>query len=244
VRALKNKWLPFNSHADQLNTPGTITNQAQQLVWRWENQEPFGNSPPEENPSGVGSFEFPLRFLGQHFDRETNTSYNYFRDYDPQSGRYLQSDPIGLAGGINTYLYVSGKPLSYLDPLGLEVEVGIRKFYPYPVPYARHCFVRFNGNSRDTLSFTKEGVVPDANPGSASYSPTRGRENDACVRQEMQKCRREDYNFTEFNCCMCASNALDACGLQKVGPWPNAPRDASNPPYPKAPPTMPPIVAP
>jgi len=102
-----------------LNTPRVITDQQQRVVWRWENQEPFGNSPPEENPSGLGEFTFPLRFSGQYFDRETNTSYNYFRDYDPATGRYVQSDPIGLAGGLNTYGYANQNPLSFVDPSGL-----------------------------------------------------------------------------------------------------------------------------
>ncbi len=109
-------------HTDHLNTPRVLTNQAQQAVWRWENQEPFGKSLPEENPSGLGTFTFNLRFPGQYFDAETGLFYNYFRDYDPQTGRYVQSDPIGLAGGINPYVYVNLNPLSFRDPLGLEIS--------------------------------------------------------------------------------------------------------------------------
>lgn len=96
------------------------------MVWRWENFEPLGNNPPEENPSGLGNFEFPLRFAGQYHDKETNLFYNMARDYDPSTGRYTTSDPIGLLGGINTYLYVRGNPVALVDRFGLEVDVRLR----------------------------------------------------------------------------------------------------------------------
>jgi RHS repeat-associated protein len=89
-------------------------------VWKWDQQEPFGNNVPDENPSGLGTFDLPLRLPGQYFDRETNLHYNYFRDYDGSIGRYVESDPIGLKGGLNTYAYVRGQPLNKVDPKGLR----------------------------------------------------------------------------------------------------------------------------
>lgn len=124
-------------HADHLNSPRLIANQAGQTVWRWDQQEPFGVNVPDENPSGLGAFEFPMRFPGQYFDKETNLHYNYFRDYDPSLGRYEESDPIGLHGGINTYLYVGAAPLNEVDVFGLAngpAIKGLRLGKPWPIP--------------------------------------------------------------------------------------------------------------
>jgi RHS repeat-associated protein len=105
-------------HADHLNTPRLIANASQQTVWKWDQQEPFGVNSPDENPSSLGTFEFTLRFPGQYADKETNLNYNYFRDYDSALGRYVESDPIGLRGGTNTYAYVANVPVSMNDPTG------------------------------------------------------------------------------------------------------------------------------
>ena len=71
----------------------------------------------------------PIRVLpGQYYDVETGNHYNYFRDYDPKVGRYAESDPIGLRGGLDTYGYVYGSPLTHVDPLGLATV-------PFPGPF-------------------------------------------------------------------------------------------------------------
>lgn len=110
----------FYVHPDHLGTPRLVTRATDnQPVWRWDNTEPFGNSAPNDNPSGLGVYAYNLRFPGQYFDAETQKHYNYFRDFDPDIGRYIESDPIGLRGGLITYSYVNANPLALVDPEGL-----------------------------------------------------------------------------------------------------------------------------
>lgn len=114
----------YRVYPDHLGTPRDVLDPSSNVaVWRWENIDPFGKNPANRDPDYDGvSFEFNLRLPGQYYDAETGLHYNYFRDYDPLTGRYLQSDPIGLAGGINTYSYVGGNPLSRTDPRGLSPD--------------------------------------------------------------------------------------------------------------------------
>jgi RHS repeat-associated protein len=88
----------------------------------WDNNDPFGNSAPNDNPSGLGSFPFDLRFPGQVADAESGLNYNWWRWYDASIGRYPQSDPKGLIAGTNTYAYANGAPLQYIDPFGLDTK--------------------------------------------------------------------------------------------------------------------------
>jgi RHS repeat-associated protein len=107
-------------HADHLGSPRAVTRPLDDtLVWWWEIADPYGNNAADVDPSGLGAFFYYLRAPGQQYDVETNTTYNYFRDYSAVTGRYEQSDPIGLLGGINSYAYVSNKPLAHSDERGL-----------------------------------------------------------------------------------------------------------------------------
>ncbi len=99
-------------HPDHLNTPQKATDGAQTLAWDAV-LRPFGQVEQQTFPPLTN-----LRFPGQYFDAESALHQNWFRDYDPSLGRYIQSDPIGLKGGINTYTYVRGNPTRLIDPMG------------------------------------------------------------------------------------------------------------------------------
>lgn len=101
-------------------------------VWRRDNQEPFGDSPPDENPTGLGVFEFDLGFPGQRRDRETGLWYNDQRDgYNPAIGGYTQPEPLGVEGDINLYRYARSNPLTLIDPDGLQAQGAAAACGPY-----------------------------------------------------------------------------------------------------------------
>ena len=105
---------------DHLNSARSIGFANGQNVWS-RTPTPFGEDTPNQNPNGYGTFTYnPGPFPGQYRDSETGLAYNMLRDYAPKTGRYVQSDPIGLAGGsFSTYGYVGGNPLGRVDPWGL-----------------------------------------------------------------------------------------------------------------------------
>jgi RHS repeat-associated protein len=110
-------------HTDHLGTPRKVTRPSDNgLMWRWD-PDTFGSVTPNTNPAGLGAFNYNLRFPGQYALNESGVFYNYFRDYDPATGRYIESDPLGLGAGINTYAYAAGNPLTYFDPFGLDIMV-------------------------------------------------------------------------------------------------------------------------
>ena len=107
---------------DHLGTPRKVLDgDTGEARWAWDAKQPFGHELPNETPtSGLAAFAFDLRFPGQRYDHETGLFHNGFRDYHPGLGRYVQSDPLGLEAGWNTFSYAEGDPLGGMDPYGLE----------------------------------------------------------------------------------------------------------------------------
>jgi RHS repeat-associated protein len=97
------------------------------VIWKWES-DPFGAAPANDDPDGDSvKFAYNLRFPGQYFDAETGLHQNYHRDYNPPTGGYIESDPIGLRGGMNPFAYVGGNPIRFVDndgQMAQEVVVG------------------------------------------------------------------------------------------------------------------------
>ncbi len=89
----------YTVHSDYLDTPKVLTDSSGNVVWRTQ-LSPYGSATNNTDPDGDGqNVVFNLRFPGQYQDTETGLHYNWNRTYDPESGRYVQTDPIGMSGG-------------------------------------------------------------------------------------------------------------------------------------------------
>ena len=127
-------------HNDHLGTPQVATDHTGKQTWAMIS-EAFGKTTPIDQQITMN-----LRFPGQYWDEETQTHYNYYRDYNPALGRYMQRDPLGLKAGLNEYVYVQENPLSRIDPYGLRARVCCREIEAISIftswitrPY--HCFI-------------------------------------------------------------------------------------------------------
>ena len=202
-----NPSLVYFIHADHLDTPRVVVDRDNKLRWRWM-AEPFGTTAPETNPGGLGAFTVNLRLPGQYADVETGLNYNMARDYDSSLGRYIQSDPIGLKGGINTYGYVAGNPLSYVDPNGQQVAQVVT-FIPviiigcYLTPACRDWANNTFNQSNDWPDIDRSWpTYPPAPPGGRTCPPNNGGPN-KCYEQckHLLPSPSGDLQASEYRAC-------------------------------------------
>jgi len=187
-------------------------------VWRWDQQEPFGNNVADENPSGLGAFDLPLRLPGQYFDKETNLHYNAARNYDASIGRYEESDLIGLRGGINTYAYAHSNPLRFADPTGLAVWLCIRsvsfRFGNHSYFYddkRKRCCGSPGWNADHPLQ-----DCPDAGRGPGVDSCTLISSNDDDGNRLFKCCQQKANPLTYFPIINDCQNITDDC-IREIG---------------------------
>jgi RHS repeat-associated protein len=111
-------------HSDHLDTPRLLTDSTATESWR-ASYRAYGAATVDADPDRDGQVlpYFNIRFPGQYFDAETNLHYNRFRYYDPETGRYINQDPIGRIGGLNLYAYGENNPGGAIDPFGLDTIV-------------------------------------------------------------------------------------------------------------------------
>jgi RHS repeat-associated protein len=162
---------------------------------------------------------YNLRFPGQYYDVETAKHYNYFRDYDPAIGRYIQSDPIGLKGGPNTFAYVDGQPLGWVDPKGLaSVCYGTPNISPhYWVCAGSSCGGLVPGKGSFGGMFGSSGSIRPEQPGVGSCTPVDDRK---CDKPGFEKCMEDSineqrgnrrYHLGTHNCADWAWEAIQTC---------------------------------
>ena len=146
--------------------------------------------------------------------------FNYFRYYDPRTGRYVSSDPIGLDGGLNTYAYVVNNPLRWVDPLGLDVQICSKLWHP-------HTFICVDGNCSGKYPsgnpFSSPGEIRDDSPNksSASCSDVPDQKSDQecfeqCITKRINKRGPpgDRYNYSTANCGQWAEDTILECRSQ------------------------------
>jgi RHS repeat-associated protein len=189
---------------DALGTPRVVIDPSRgtqgTAIWNWDLAgEAFGNTAPNQDPDGdTVAFVFNMRFPGQRYDAASGLNYNYFRDYEPSTGKYVESDPVGLNGGISTYGYARANPLSFTDPLGLRSRVCCKGISILGYVGVRHCYVEQDsggarttwglfGNTRGPTSTYGSVVRNDGFDNGGDCGPWNEECNtDECVRTAVQ----------------------------------------------------------
>ncbi|MFY9179848.1 MAG: RHS repeat-associated core domain-containing protein, partial [Venatoribacter sp.] len=207
----------FYYQLDYRNAPVRIIDAGGNVHWQADYDD-FGNATISK--PDYSSVENNLRLPGQYADQESGYYYNLNRYYAPQLGRYLESDPIGLQGGINTYAYVAGNPISFVDPDGLNrvnPHNGFRTHRKQKIkPNPRRAEAAIQQFTHPTLHDFLDGL----NDPSVSKSPPYM--NPVPRFEQVCKVIWCPFDKDRYD----SNNSSDMCGIPQPELWPT--RTASN----------------
>jgi RHS repeat-associated protein len=188
-------------HTDHEGTPRLATNTSAVKVWSWEGRA-FGDTTPNQDPDGDGSATtINFRYGNAYRDSESDLWNMGYRVYDPQIGRFITSDPIGLAGGRNTYGYGNQNPLRYTDPRGLNIDVC---YYPDGIT---HVGYGVPGVDQGTFGYYPKTHLP-IYPGEVKHDP----------QDEKRECKTIPSSEDQDKCMLnCRLKKMDNPGIYSVG---------------------------
>jgi RHS repeat-associated protein len=198
----------FYYHTDHLGTPQLLTDAAGQQALEMEYQAWGAAREILTQAAQSAGLRNPLRFQGQYHDDESGLHYNRYRYYDPDTGRFISRDPIGLLGGMNVHAYAPN-PVEWVDPLGLA-----RIYKDAPYHGVKDTGVKSKAPLNGPGALDNSVQVKESSPRRVGVDPENG---DIVVMDKTRTHNNGDEEFHGHVRCWCDLHNDQQAALKKSG---------------------------